>query len=401
MAEPSSVGKILPPHVLAKARGLFPHIAQGKVYLNHAATSPLSLRVVEAMTTHLHERSCGWIDNYPDDVKKKDECRGFVQKLIHAESPSRIALVGSTSEALNIVSSGLPWQSGDRVILNEMEFPANVYPYLPLRRRGVELDFLKCPDRKITPESIAAALTPRTRVVALSAVQFLTGYRADMAAIGDLCRQRGVFFVVDGIQAVGGVQVDVQKMKIDALAAGCQKWQMAPHGTGFLYLTETLQEKITPQHVGWLAAHDPWDFFNFDQPLSASARRYEGGTLNIPGIWAMHAALRTLLEFDLTEIENHILALTQILTSELQNLDGIELLSPIAAKERAGIVTIQLPAKIDVNAVLQHISAQKITISLRDGKLRYSPHFYNSPEEIKLAFEATREACSASFKSKM
>lgn len=392
MAEPSSLGKVLPPHVLAKARDLFPHIAQDKVYLNHAATSPLSSRVVEAMTTHLRERSQGWIDNYPDDVKKKDECRGFVQKLIHAESPSRIALVGSTSEGLNIVSSGLSWQSGDRVILNEMEFPANVYPYLPLRQRGVELDFLKCPDRKITPENIAAALTARTQVVALSAVQFLTGYRADLATIGDLCRQHGVFFVVDGIQAVGGVQVDVQKMKIDALAAGCQKWQMAPHGTGFLYLTEALQEKITPQHVGWLAAHDPWDFFNFDQPLSASARRYEGGTLNIPGIWAMHAALRTLLEFGSTEIENHILALTQILTDELQNLAGIELLSPISAKERAGIVTIQLPAKIDVNAVFQRISAQKITISLRDGKLRYSPHFYNSPEEIMSAFEATRAA---------
>lgn len=401
MAEPFSTGKLLPSRVLTKARDLFPHIAQGKVYLNHAATSPLSSRVVEAMTTHLHERSCGWIDNYPDDVKKKDECRGFVQKLIHAESPDRIALVGSTSEAINIVSSGLPWQSGDRVVLNDMEFPANVYPYLPLRRRGVELDFIKCPDHKITPESIAAALTPRTRVVALSAVQFLTGYRADMATIGDLCRRRGVFFVVDGIQAVGGVQVDVQKMKIDALAAGCQKWQMAPHGTGFLYLTEALQENINQQHVGWLAAHNPWDFFNFDQPLAASARRYEGGTLNIPGIWAMHAAMRTLLEFCLAEIENHILTLTQILTGELQNLDGVELLSPVSPKERAGIVTIQLPAKIDVNAVFQHIIAQNITISLRDGKLRYSPHFYNSPEEIMLAVAATREACRGSFRSKM
>lgn len=392
MTQKLFVSPLLSPTVLAKARSLFPHIAQGKIYLNHAATSPLSTRVVEAVTTHLRERSCGWIDNYPDDVKKKDECREFVQRLIQSESPARIALVGSTSEAINIVASGLPWQSGDHVILNDMEFPANVYPYLPLRQRGVELDFLKCPNRKVTPESIAAALTPRTRVVALSAVQFLTGYRADMAAIGELCRQHGVFFVVDGIQAVGGIQIDVQEMKIDALAAGCQKWQMAPHGTGFLYLTEALQRRIVPQHVGWLAAHDPWDFFNFDQPLAASARRYEGGTLNIPGIWAMHAALRMLLEFGLTEIENHILALTQILTDELQNLAGIELLSPLSASERAGIVTIQLPAKIDVNAVFQHISAQNITISLRDGKLRYSPHFYNSPEEIMFAVEATREA---------
>lgn len=392
MISQTPVTPLLSPALLAKARHLFPHLAQGKIYLNHAATSPLSSRVVEAMTTHLRERSCGWIDNYPDDVKKKDECRGFIQQLIHAESPERIALVGSTSEALNIVASGLPWQAGDRVILNDMEFPANVYPYLPLRRRGVELDFIKCPDHQITPEMIDAALTPRTRVVALSAVQFLTGYRAEMATIGEICRQRGIFFVVDGIQAVGGVQIDVQKMKIDALAAGCQKWQMAPHGTGFLYLTEALQENITQQHVGWLAAANAWDFFNFDQPLAASAQRYEGGTLNIPGIWAVHAALRTLLEFGAANIENHILALTQILTDAFQALDGVKLLSPASAKKRAGIVTIQLPAKLDVNAVFQQITSQNITISLRDGKLRYSPHFYNSPEEIRLTIEATREA---------
>lgn len=392
MISQTPVTPLLSPTLLAKARHLFPHLAQGKIYLNHAATSPLSSRVVEAMTTHLRERSCGWIDNYPDDVKKKDECRGFIQQLIHSESPHRIALVGSTSEALNIVASGLPWQAGDRVILNDMEFPANVYPYLPLRRRGVELDFIKCPDHQITPEMIDAALTPRTRVVALSAVQFLTGYRAEMATIGEICRQRGIFFVVDGIQAVGGVQIDVQKMKIDALAAGCQKWQMAPHGTGFLYLTAALQENITQQHVGWLAAANAWDFFNFDQPLAASAQRYEGGTLNIPGIWAVHAALRTLLEFGAANIENHILALTQILTDAFQALDGVKLLSPASAKERAGIVTIRLPAKLDVNAVFQQITSQNITISLRDGKLRYSPHFYNSPEEIRLAVEATREA---------
>lgn len=392
MISQTPVTPLLSPTLLAKARHLFPHLAQGKIYLNHAATSPLSSRVVEAMATHLRERSCGWIDNYPDDVKKKDECRGFIQQLIHAESPHRIALVGSTSEALNIVSSGLPWQARDRVILNDMEFPANVYPYLPLRRRGVELDFIKCPDHKIMPEMIDAALTPRTRVVALSAVQFLTGYRAEMATIGEICRQRGIFFVVDGIQAVGGVQIDVQKMKIDALAAGCQKWQMAPHGTGFLYLTEALQENITQQHVGWLAAANAWDFFNFDQPLAASAQRYEGGTLNIPGIWAVHAALRTLLEFGAANIENHILALTQILTDAFQAIDSVKLLTPASAKERGGIVTIQLPAKYDVTAVFQRISAQNITISLRDGKLRYSPHFYNSPEEIRLTIEATREA---------
>lgn len=341
---------------------------------------------------HFQERSSGSIDSYSTDLPKKEECRAFVQRLIHAESPDRIAFTANTSDAINIIASGLPWQSGDRVLLNDMEFPANVYPYLHLRRLGVEIDHLRCASGKITPEVIEAALTQRTRLVALSAVQFLTGYRADLAAIGKLCRRRGVFFVVDGIQAVGAIHVDVQAMKIDALAAGCQKWQMAPHGTGFLYLTEELQSHIQQQYLGWLAVRDPWDFFNFDQPLAASACRYEGGTVNFPGIMGMHAALATLLEFGMDKIESHILALTQILTDELQKIDGVELFSPTSLPERAGIVTIKLPPQVDCNTVLQKISARNITISLRDGKLRYSPHFYNSPEEVMAAVEATREA---------
>jgi selenocysteine lyase/cysteine desulfurase len=392
MKLPRRHAQLLPSDLLARARALFPHIAQGKIYLNHAATSPLSIRVVDAMAAHLQERSSGSIDSYWTDLPKKEECRAFVQKLVNAESPDRIAFAANTSDAINVVAAGMPWQSGDCVLLNDMEFPANVYPYLHLRRLGVEIDNIPCASGKITPEIIEAALTPRTRIVALSAVQFLTGYRADMAAIGEICRRRGVFFIVDGIQAVGATHVDVQAMQIDALTAGCQKWQMGPHGTGFLYLTEDLQSHLQQQYLGWLAVRDPWDFFNFNQPPAASARRYEGGSANFPGIMGMHAALATLLEFGLDKIESHILALTEILTAELQKIDGVELYSPASLHERAGIVTIKLPPQVDGNTVLQKISARNVTISLRDGKLRYSPHFYNSLEEVTAAVEATREA---------
>lgn len=383
---------LLPADRLSAARALFPHIALGKIYLNHAATSPLSTRVVDAMMAHFQERSSGSIDSYWTDLPKKEECRTFVQRLINAESPERIAFTGNTSDAINIVASGVPWKAGDHVLLNDMEFPANVYPYLHLRRLGVKSDYMRCAGAQITPEMITAALTPRTRIVALSAVQFLSGYRANLAAIGELCRRRGIFFVVDGIQAVGAIHIDVQAMKIDALAAGGQKWQMAPHGTGFLYLTEELQAHLQQQYLGWLAVQEPWDFFNCNQPAAASARRYEGGTVNFPGIMGMHAALATLLEFGLDKIERHILALTQMLTDELQKLDGVELLSPAARHERAGIVTIKLPPRVDGNIVLQKISDRNVTISLRDGKLRYSPHFYNLPEEVAAAVEATKEA---------
>jgi selenocysteine lyase/cysteine desulfurase len=368
---------LLPHHLLAKARSLFPHTSQGKIYLNHAATAPLSIHVVNAITGYLRERSAGKLENFDTDLPMIGECRKFVQKLINAESSHRIALLGNTTDAINIVAAGIPWKSGDHVLLSNIEFPANVWPYLNLKRVGVELDFLQSNDGRVTTERIVDGLGPRTRLVAVSAVQFLSGYRADMVAIGDICRTRGIIFAVDGIQAVGAVRIDVQQMKIDALAAGAQKWQMSPHGSGFLYLTEDLQSRIRQSNLGWLSVAEPWDFYNFDQPLASTARRYEGGTLNFPSLWGMHAAHSMLLDFGTEAIEGHILALTQ------QLIDGL-------SHERAGIVTVEFAKSVDEQKIFTSLAEQNISVALREKKIRFSPHFYNSPKEMETVLEATR-----------
>ena len=243
------------------------------------------------MTRYLHERSEGAIETYQADLPMVAECKKCIASLIHTEDPERIALSANTSDAINIIAAGIPWTSGDRILLNTSEFPANVWPYLNLQRYGVRIDFIQSPDGRITIDRILDRLTGRTRLLALSAVQFLSGYRADLETIGEICRSRGVIFAVDGIQAVGAVGIDVQKMKIDALAAGGQKWQMAPHGTGFLYLTDELQSIIQQKALGWLAVADPWDFYNYTQPLAPGARRYEGGSLVMPSLRGYHAAL--------------------------------------------------------------------------------------------------------------
>jgi selenocysteine lyase/cysteine desulfurase len=370
---------------------MFPHTAKGIVYLNHAAVSPLSSRVLETTVAHLQDRSSGRIETWPDDLNQIDETKRCVQRLINAESHDRIALVGNTSDALNIIAAGLDWNPGDRILLNDLEFPANVYPYYHLKNLGVEIDIIHCPDGRITSEAIYAALRPRTRLLALSAVQFLSGYRADLEVLGEICRSRGILFVVDGIQAAGAMRLDVQEMRIDALAAGAPKWQMGPQGIGFLYLTDELQARIHQKYLGWLAVETPSNFFDYDQPLALSARRYEGGTINIPGIWGYYAALTMLLEFGIELIEGHILALTQTLIDEFQNIEGVRIVSPTSLQERAGIVTIQPPEGIDPSAAFESLSSRRITVSLREGQLRYSPHFYNSVEEMKTAAEATRE----------
>jgi selenocysteine lyase/cysteine desulfurase len=384
--------KFLPEETITKARALYPHTAAGRIYFNHAATGPLSTRVLKAIGEHLAGRSAGAIDTYRTDLRILISCRSAVQRLINAESADRIAFMLNTSDGVNVVASGLPWKTGDRIVLNDAEFPANVQPYYHLKKNGVEIDMLPAHDERITPEMIERAITPRTRVVALSAVQFLSGFRADLASIGGLCRRKNIWFVVDGIQALGALKIDVQEMKIDALASGSQKWQMAPHGTGFLYVTQEMQDAIAPAHVGWLSVAEPWQFFKLDQPLAASARRYEGGTLNLPGIIGMNAALETLLEFGIDAIEPHILALNELLIEQLRSMNEFELITPLSPEERSGIVTVLPKGEINPDSVFQYMAERKVDISLREGKLRFSPHYYNTQEEILAAIDILKEA---------
>jgi cysteine desulfurase / selenocysteine lyase len=386
---------VLSPAALQSARRLFPHASRGIIFMNHAGTSPLSTRVVAAVTANLLDRSEGKIDTYETDARMAGETRAMIARMINAESADRIALFANTSDAINVVASGLEWRSGDRVLLNSAEFPANVWPFLNLKRLGVTIDTLEAGDGVVTPDMIDAAITPSTRLVGLSAVQFLSGYRADLAAIGDVCRKKNIVFAVDAIQAVGAVQVDVRALKFDALSAGGQKWQMSPHGTGLLYVTEALQEQIHQASLGWLAVRVPWEFFNFSQPIAATARRYEGGSLTMPSLWGMHAALGTLLEFGPAAIESHILALTGILLDGFVRIRGIRIVTPSDPARRAGIVTFKPPNGIDPDRLLALLEKQKIFAAVREGLLRYSPHFYMTPEEMQIVTAATAEAIAS------
>jgi cysteine desulfurase / selenocysteine lyase len=379
---------LIPPPAIDRIRSLFPYLASGHIYLNHAATSPLATPVVRALTEHIADRAQGEIDTYGNDLPMIKAWRRNVARLINAEGPERIAFAMNTSDALNVVAAGLPWRESDHILLNNAEFPANLHPFLHLRRHGLQVDMLHVEDGIVTPEIIMRALRDETRLLAISAVQFLSGYRADLEAIGALCRDKGIIFVVDGIQAVGAVPIDVQAMHIDCLAAGAQKWQMAPQGTGFLYVTDDIQSSITQQHVGWLSVATPWNFKDFDQELDPSARRYEGGTLNIAGLHAMNAALTMLLDTGIDTIATHILAITDILMRDLKAIGGVTCITPDDPARRAGIVTVRPPAGLRAEELAVHMRQAGVTIAVREGLLRFSPHFYNTPEEMHRASDA-------------
>jgi cysteine desulfurase/selenocysteine lyase len=208
--------------LIAESRKYFPYLNSGMIYMNHAAVSPLATPVVEAIDKFLYLKSYTEIENYKDYLKLIAETKYDIGELINCK-PDRIAFVDNTSNGLNILAQGLDWKYADRIILNDLEFPSNVYPFLNLKTYGIEIDFVKSKNGVVFYEDIEKAVTEKTRLLSISYVQFLTGYRADLERIGELCRRKGIIFCVDSIQGLGAVALDVQKCKIDFVANGCQK----------------------------------------------------------------------------------------------------------------------------------------------------------------------------------
>ena len=368
-------------------RKLFPVIETGTIYLNHAATSPLSTKVIDAVNKYLDERSRTRIDNYVSFQDTLTETRGFAARLLNTTT-DRIAFFDNTTNAINLLATGIEWKTGDRIILDDIEFPANVYPFLNLKRLGVEIDFVKNRDGKILLEDLEAKMTPRTRLLSISHVQFLTGYRSDLHAIGEMCKKRGIIFSVDAIQSTGVVPVDVKGMKIDFLATGGQKWLMAPQGIAFAYVSEEMQERIKQAYLGWTSIKDFFgEFTRYRLDLDDAARRYENGTLNFIGIASLHESLSTLLEVGVDSIEEHVLDLSDRLILELKSL-GLHAYVEGPRKDRAGIISIRVP---DAEAYSVKLAQAKIQVAVRQGVIRVSPHFYNTEDEILTLVENLKQ----------
>ncbi len=367
---------------IATYRSLFPYLDTGCIYMNHAAISPLSKRVVDAIHGYLKQRSETEIENFLTFQRTLVETKEMIGKLINASS-ERIALVDNTSNGFNLLANGLKWKTGDRILLNDMEFPSNVYPFLNLKRHGVEIDFVKNRNGMILLEDIEQALTPRTRLLSISHVQFLNGFRIDLEGVGDLCKTRGIIFSVDPIQSAGALQIDVKKASIDFISCGGHKWLMSPQGSAFIFLTEELQERIQQAYVGWTSVANPWNLLDYNLDLQPSARRYENGTMNFMGICGMHAALSLLLEIGIETIESRILELTDFLVAQLSDAH-VDPATCIQHEHRSGIVSFKSDKS---QAVYDKLLSEKIELAVREGLVRFSPHFYNTEEEIEKAVE--------------
>jgi cysteine desulfurase/selenocysteine lyase len=371
---------------LKKYRDVFPHLTQPHYYLNHAAFGVLSTDVIKSMNKHLTERSSGVIESFFIDIEVIESVRQKIAKLINAPSPDNISFITNTSEGINLIASGLSWDNGDRVLLNDAEFPSNVYPYTNLKNQGVQIDFIQNTNGYVSAQDISDHLNKSTKVIAISAVQFLSGYKIDLHQIGEVAKKNNSLLIVDGIQAAGNSTIDVQSMNIDGFISGGLKWLNAPMGTGFVYISDKLRELIQQKYIGWLSVESPWQLSDFNQELNPTNRRYELGGVNIPGIYALHASLDPFLELNTDRINKHLIGLTDMIDSMIDpmRLQRFTIKDP---KFRTGIITYTLPAEINGDDLVKVLKSNNVTISHRQGKIRFSPHYYNSDVDILEAMD--------------
>ena len=356
-------------------------VTRSWAYMDHAAVSPLTEPARAALAEWADDVAANGLVHITRWVARIEEVRKQFGRLLNAD-PLDIAFVKNTSEGVGIVAEGFPWQPGDNVVTVHDEYPANVYPWMNLKSRGVELRRVASrPGGVVSLDDLDAAIDARTRVVTLSFVEFATGFRNDLDAVGRLCHDRGALFFVDAIQGLGVLPIDVSKTPIDFLAADGHKWLLGPEGAGVFWVRRGLIDRLRPVGVGWNSVVGAYDFSTIDFRLKPNAGRYESGTLNVGGTIAMGASLDMLLAVGIDAIEGQILALTDRLCRGIAGTNW-RVFGRTTPESRSGIVSLEPPPGRDVAEVAGLLREAGAIVNRSAGRLRVSPHAYNTADEI-------------------
>lgn len=355
---------------------LFPH-SKNHVYLNHASMSPYSTQVKLAIENFVKERHIENIENYFQFQHIIEDTYKKIASLLHTDE-SNISLTANTTTGINILASSFKWKKGDRILLNNQEFPANVYPFLNCKHKGVEVDFIGNRDEILNLAQIEQALTPQTKILSISMVQFLSGQAIDLKKVSKLCHDNGTFLCVDAIQGLGATDLNVEECYIDFLACGSHKWLMAPEGLGFIFITDELKSQLVPSYAGWLSVENQWELLDYNLTFLSSAKQFQTGMMNHIAIAGLHASLSIFMDEGYEIIRSKVLSNSLYFMERFPNLNWI---TPV--KERLGIVTF-----VNQNAekIYLELSQKNITVSVREKKfIRISPHYYHQREELDYA----------------
>ena len=370
-------------------RDLFP-VTEKYIYMNHAAVSPLSTRVRDAMVGITDDVMRHGTANYDDWYRTYELARSAAARLVNARA-HEIAFMQNTSAAISAVANGLDLRAGDNVVTCDAEFPANVYPWMRLREeRGITMMLAPEREGRIDPDELLALIDDRTRVLTISWVQFASGFRSDLARIGKACRERGVFFMVDAIQGLGALKLDVERDFVDAFAADAHKYLLGTEGAALLFVSDRVIDQVKPTTVGWTSVrnYDQFSHAALDYKLDyrEGALRFECGSLNTVGVYGLRAALDLFLEIGPEKIEEYLLSLSDYLAVRLAG-KGYKVIGSRNLGETSAIVTCQHTRHSpgDLFGVLR---SQNIITAPRMNRLRISPHFYNTREEVDALIEA-------------
>lgn len=381
-------------------RDLFPAL-RDKVFLDAACVSLAPRQAAEAIRKFLDiallcpEKSSTLHHITMDEMRA--EARPQVARLINADE-DEIALMESTTQGLSVAANALPIESGDRVLLCDLEFLQVAVPWCQKQKQGgIEIDLVPNRNGEIHVEDIAERIDSRTKVLAISSVQWSNGFRCDLKAISRLCRDRNVWLIVDAIQHLGAMPLDVKETPVDMLACGGHKWLNSPFGAGFLYIRRDLLSELQPALSGYLSLETPeggWgNYFQTpsitplrDYSFVDEARRFEtGGTANYPGAIGLAASLKLINEIGTANIAERIHQLTDHLIAGLQTL-GVEVVTPLASHNRSGIVTFSAGEAKENLALMERLLDENVLVSVRYtsqvGGVRASCHFYNDFEDL-------------------
>jgi len=370
---------------LAQRRSLFP-VCQDHIYFNHAAVSPIATPTRQAMEAALAEQNESGSVAWQRWIAALDRTRASLARLIGA-SVEEIGFTKNTSAGLGLVAQGLDWRRGDRVVTFVCEFPANLYPWLALRDRGVEVDLL--PEAALADLDQIRCACRGARLLSISFVQYLSGFRADVEAIGQICHETGTLLMVDAIQGLGAFPLNVKQCKIHFLAADGHKWLTGPEGAGFAFVDESVLDQLTPREIGWLSVAN-WEDFTAAAQASAvagslmwqaGARRFECGTYNTAGLIGLGTAVDLLLEIGVEATAQHILDLGDKLRSGLKFYKCHIAGENYGLAHRSGITSFRHPT-FSAEELVSRLLGDKIVCAARNGHVRIAPHLYNAPAEI-------------------
>jgi selenocysteine lyase/cysteine desulfurase len=361
------------------ARDLFP-LTRRYIFMNHAGVSPISERGRAALASLIEQQATRPHLN-GTNPEMADRLRSAIGRLVGAD-PDSIGITRGTAHAVSLLAQGLDWKEGDNVVGALGEHPANVYPWMALRDRGVELRLAEPEGGRITPESVLSLVDDRTRVVALSHVRVWNGYRVDVQRIGSELDKRAVIFAVDGMQSVGALGLDLSKLPVDYLSAGAGAWQLGPKGIGFCYCRPELLSRLRPVVVGSGSVRNPAEYFKYEFELCETARRFEESSPSLLDMVGYLAGVELLLEIGLDVVEKRVLMLSERLADGLAER-GYELVEPWPreARESSGIVSFRRPGSSPAD-VLRELTAAGVVGRAHADFVRLAPHFYNTQAEV-------------------